>query len=86
MYLLFCSCHSYDRTLIYPLSSDEGYKRSYIERKRTPSLESTPHRTNSLDFHSDNEALKMLDEMQYFREQKYFCDVTIVVGEIEIEV
>eukprot|EP00116_Pleurobrachia_bachei_P009493 sb/3469755/ len=66
------------------LTSDEAYKRSYVERKRTPSLDSPPQRT-SLDFHSDNEALKMLDEMQYFREQRFFCDVTIVVGEKEIE-
>ena len=28
----------------------------------------------------------MLDEMQYFREKKFFCDITIVVGDKEIEV
>ena len=32
------------------------------------------------------QAHKMLDEMHFFREKKFFCDVTLVVGHKEIEV
>lgn len=57
-------------------------------RRRRASLDSSSrhNNSNSVDYHSDSEAVKMLDEMQYFREKKFFCDVTIIVGSREFEV
>ena len=70
-----------------PLRSVNADKESSEEEKR---LSSDFHEvrgfSNSVDYHSDTEAGKMLDEMQYFREKKFFCDITIVVGDKELEV
>ena len=67
-----------------PASSGKRSRR----RRRSASFSSgsNQHNSSSIDYHSDSEATKMLDEMQYFREKKFFCDVTIVVGDKEIEV
>ena len=69
-----------------PSRSASGGKRSRRRRSASFGSSSTHHHSSSIDYHSDSEASKMLDEMQYFREKKFFCDITIVVGDNEIEV
>ncbi|KAL5263675.1 hypothetical protein ACHWQZ_G008896 [Mnemiopsis leidyi] len=68
-----------------PSRSASSGKRSRRRRSASFGSSSTHHHSSSIDYHSDSEASKMLDEMQYFREKKFFCDITIVVGDKEIE-
>lgn len=76
-----------------PSSSLEEFASSPLEDTparlyRSTSLDTvykTESRSASANYHSDTEAHKMLDEMHFFREKKFFCDVTLVVGQKEIE-
>ena len=65
--------------LVRPLREEE-------KRHSDCDIQNPRANSNSVDYHSDTEAGKMLDEMQFFREKKYFCDITIVVGDKELEV
>ena len=69
-----------------PCSTDTGSTTRNLNKLPEPDSLETVRRDPSTAHHGDSEALKMLDEMNYFREKKFFCDVTIIVGAKEIEV